>query len=262
MVLQVLRPLWNSQRETGQRVRSAIERTLDHAEAHGLRTGINPARWESLKVLLGASATDYKVTHHKALPFAEVPKFIKALRLREGTAAQALEFLTLTAARTGEVIGATWDEIDFDQKLWSIPAERMKMSRPHRVPLSDRAIAILKALPREDGNPHVFIGTKKGRGLSNMSMSVLLKKRMQYDCTVHGMRSSFRDWCAEMTAYPREVAELALAHLVGTEVERAYLKTDMLDRRKPMMQQWADYCAGKAVTPSATVIPLRGAAHD
>lgn len=262
MVLQVLRPLWNKQRETGQRVRSAIERVLDHAEAHGLREGLNPARWESLKVLLSASATDYKVTHHKAMPFAELPTFLQSLRQRSGTAAAALEFLVLTAARTGEVIGATWDEIDLDQRLWVIEPGRMKMKRPHRVPLSDRAIEILKSVPREYQNPHLFIGAKEGRGLSNMAMQTLLQKRLGIDATVHGMRSSFRDWCAEMTAYPREVAELALAHLVGTEVERAYLKTDMLDRRRQLMSEWAAYCSGKTVTPSATVIPMRSAGHE
>ena len=260
LVLQVLRPLWNSQRETGQRVRSAIERTLDHAEAHGLRTGANPARWEVLKILLGAGAADIKVQHHKALPYEQLPQFMQQLRKREGTAAAGLEFLILTAARTGEVIGAVWDEIDLDQKVWVIPAERMKMSRPHRVPLSDRAVAILKALPREDGNPHVFIGTKKGRGLSNMSMSVLLQKRMKVPATVHGFRSSFRDWTAD-NQYDRNASELALAHLVGKDdTERSYLRTDMLDRRRPMMADWADYCAGKAV--SGNVVPLRSASHD
>jgi len=214
VILQVLRPLWNSKRETGQRVRSAIERVLDHAEAAGLREGVNVARWEVLKVLLGASAADIKVTHHAALPHEQMPKFMKDLRKREGTAAAALEFTILTAARTGETIGATWDEIDLAQKLWVIPAERMKMSRPHRVPLSDRAVAILKALPREDKNPYVFIGAKAGRGLSNMSMSILLQKRMKIDATVHGFRSSFRDWTAD-NAYPRDAAELALAHLVA-----------------------------------------------
>jgi integrase len=262
LVLQVLRPLWNSQRETGQRVRSAIERVLDHAEAHGLRTGTNSARWESLKVLLGASAADYKVTHHKAMPYEELPKFVQQLRKREGTAAAALEFTILTAARTGETIGATWDEIDLDEKLWVIPAERMKMSRPHRVPLSDRAVAILKALPREDKNPYVFIGAKTGRGLSNMSMSILLQKRMKIDATVHGFRSSFRDWTAD-NAYPRDAAELALAHLVGKDdTERSYLRTDMLDRRRHMMADWSDYCSGKTVATGATVIPLRGANHE
>ena len=257
MVLQVLRPLWNSQRETGQRVRSAIERVLDHAEAHGLREGVNPARWEVLKVLLGAGAADIKVTHHKALPYEELPRFMRELRKREGTAAAALEFLILTAARTGEVIGAVWSEIDLKEKLWVVPAVRMKMSRPHRVPLSDRAIAILKALPREDGNPHVFIGTKKGRGISNMSMSVLLQKRMKVDATVHGFRSSFRDWTAD-NEYDRNASELALAHLVGKDdTERSYLRTDMLDRRRPLMQDWADFCDGKTVT--ANVIPMRGA---
>lgn len=259
MVLQVLRPLWNSKRETGQRVRSAIERVLDHAEAAGLREGVNPARWEVLKVLLGASATEHKVTHHAALPYEQLPKFMRDLHKRQGTAAAALEFTILCAARTGETIGAVWDEIDLDQKLWVIPAARMKMSRPHRVPLSARAIAILKALPREDKNPHVFIGTKKGRGLSNMSMSVLLQKRMKVAATVHGFRSSFRDW-AEDNGYPRNASELALAHLVGKDdTERSYLRTDMLDRRKTMMADWAAYCSGKKA--SGNVVPMRGTSH-
>jgi integrase len=191
------------------------------------------------------------------MAYAEVPAFVAQLRKREGVTPKALEFLILTALRTSEVIGATWDEIDFGAGLWTIPAERMKIKRtkdgeerrPHQVPLSKPALAILKAVPREEGNPHVFISrTKPGKGLSNMAMLDLLKNDMGYagKATVHGFRSAFRDWVAEQTNFPGEVAEAALAHTIPNKVEAAYRRTDFLDKRRKLMDAWGDYCTGRA----------------
>ncbi|WP_196800587.1 site-specific integrase [Thioalkalivibrio sp. ALJ16] len=237
-VLEVLQPVWRTRTETASRVRGRMEKVLDYATVSGYRDGSNPARWRgNLDAILPAPSKLKKVRHHRALPWAEVPPFMAALRERSGTAAQALQFLVLTATRSGEVRGATWDEIDLESSTWSIPAERMKAGRTHVVPLSDAALEILEARPDRDGL--VFPGQRGGM-LSDMSLSSVLK-RMQVDATVHGFRSSFRDWVSETTRYPHEVAEMALAHTIPNATERAYRRGDLLEKRRALMDEWAAY---------------------
>lgn len=235
-VLQVLEPVWRTRTETASRVRGRMEKVLDYATVSGFREGDNPARWRgNLDAILPAPSKLKKVQHHRALPWAEVPAFMRALRHRTGTAAQALQFLVLTAVRSGEVRGATWDEIDMDSGTWTIPAERMKAGRQHVVPLSNAALAVLEGCPTRDGL--VFPGQRGGM-LSDMSLSAVLK-RMQVDATVHGFRSSFRDWVSETTRYPHEVAEMALAHTIPNATERAYRRGDLLEKRRALMDEWA-----------------------
>jgi integrase len=219
-VLTVLQPLWTTKPETASRLRGRIERVLDFARARGQRSGENPARWRGhLDALLPKRA---KLTrgHHKALPFDNVPAFMASLREREGIAPRALEFAILTAARSGEVLGARWDEVNLDAALWTVPAARMKGSREHRVPLSERAVDILRQMQQARFSEFVFPGLKRSRPLSGMALEMVLR-RMKVDVTVHGFRSAFRDWAGERTHFPREIAEAALAHLVGDAVERA-----------------------------------------
>jgi integrase len=178
---------------------------------------------------------------------------------REGTAARALEFTILTAARTGEVIDAVWDEIDFEAKVWTVPAGRMKAAKEHRVPLTDRAIDLLASLPREDGNDHIFIGPNKGTGLSNMAMAALLERMKRDDITVHGFRSSFRDWAGNETNYPRDLIETALARIIGNQAERAYRRSDALEKRRRLMETWARYCYSPVKKGDAKVVSLRAA---
>lgn len=198
--------------------------------------------------LLAKSKKVKKVEHHEAMPYADVPAFMAGLRSMESQSARALEFTILTAARTGETIGAQWPEIDFQNKIWVVPGERTKSGREHRVPLTDRAVEILKALPSEDGNPYVFIGARKGRGLSNMAMLELLRGTAGNGFTVHGFRSSFRDWAGEQTNYPRELAEAALAHVLPDKTEAAYSRGDALEKRRRLMTAWAGYCGRPAAT--------------
>ena len=229
-LMTILSPIWSEKPETANRVRNRIGQILDAAKARGLRSGDNPADWRgNLKHLLPAQAKVKSVKHHEALPYAELPAFMVELRQRVGISARALEFTILTAARTGEVVGATWSEIDLRAKVWTVPAARMKGGREHRVPLSKRALEILKALPREDGNAHIFIGAHARKGLSNMSMLELLRG-MREGLTVHGFRSSFRDWASEATSHPRDVVEMALSHAVGDKVEAAYRRGDLFER--------------------------------
>jgi integrase len=199
-----------------------------------------------------------KANHHLALPYTDIPSFIAELRMREGVAARALEFAILTAARSGEVRGTTWSEIDFDVATWTIPAARMKGAREHKVPLSDRAIEILRALPREDGNAFVFIGGRSA-GLSTSALDKVLERMDLKDrATVHGMRSSLRDWCSEMTNYSREVAEMALAHTIPSAVQRAYRRGDLFDKRRRLMADWATYCsATPAADADKNVVPMK-----
>ena len=254
-VLRCLEPIWGSKTETASRVRSRIAGVLDWCIVRGYRTGPNPAEWKShLSNVLPPPGQIQKTKHHAAMPFAELPAFLRELREREGVAARALEFAVLTAARTGEIVGALWNEIDLDTKTWTIPPERMKAQRPHRIPLSDRAVAILESLPAERGNDHVFLGALRGRGLSNMAMLMLLKD-MRPELTTHGFRSSFKDWCSEMTAYPNIVSEAALAHVVADKVEAAYRRGDLFAKRRRMMSDWTKFCAGDA--PGADVVPIR-----
>jgi integrase len=210
--------------------------------------------------VLPARGKAQKTVHHAALPFADLPAFMAALRGREGgVATRALEFTILTAARTGETIGARWDEIDFAEKMWKIPPDRMKAGREHRVPLSDRAIEILQAIPREAKNPFVFIGPRRG-GLSNMAMAAVLKRMNRDDITVHGFRSTFRDWAAERTNYQNQIVEMALAHVVGNKVEAAYRRGDLFNKRRRLMAEWAKFCATQPVQTRDNVIALARAA--
>lgn len=242
-VLQVLEPIWREKPETASRVRGRIEAVLDWAAARRLRSSENPARWRGhLDKLLPAKTKVRAVRHHPAMPFAEVPKFAAELRTKGGISARALEFAILTATRTGEVIGAKWPEIDLDACVWTIPRERMKSGREHRVPLSPRASEILIALPRVKGDEYVFPGGRKGSGLSNMALLELLRDMRGQGLTVHGFRSSFRDWAGEATAFPREVAEAALAHVIGDRAEQAYRRGDALEKRRGLMNDWAVFC--------------------
>ena len=256
LVLKVLRPIWNEKPETASRVRGRIERVLAWATVSEYRQGENPARWRGhLKEMLPAKSKIHKVKPHKAVPYAEVPGFMVDLRHRDSVSARALEFTILSATRTNETIGALWSEIDMKNKVWTIPPGRMKAEREHRVPLSDRAVEILKGLPRE--GKHVFPGGKAGKPLSNMAQLELLKGMIGNGYTVHGFRSSFRDWCKEQTNYPREIAELALAHVVADKSEAAYSRGDALDKRRQLMAAWAKYCASKRAKPGV-VTPIRG----
>jgi integrase len=243
--------LWTAKPETASRLRGRIESILDWARVRGYREGENPARWRGhLDKLLPAPAKVRKVQHHAALPYGELPAFMATLWSQPGVAARALEFAILTAARTGEVIGACWNEIHLGEKLWTVPAARMKAGKEHRVPLSARAIAILEELKplseavdrHGETSPFVFPGGKGGQPFSNMAFLMLLR-RMQYDdLTAHGFRSTFRDWAAERTHFPSEVAEMALAHTVNSKVEQAYRRGDLFDRRRRMMAAWATFC--------------------
>jgi integrase len=249
---------WRVRTTSADRVRNRIELILNFAAARGYRNGENSARWEDLKHILPQPAKLNIVKHHAAVPYADLPALFAQLRKREGVSARALEFLILTAARTGEVNGARWGEIDPSAKLWTVPGSRMKGGREHRVPLSDRAIEILHALPREDNNPFVFVGSKQGTSLSPTAMSVTLARMGPRgdDITVHGFRSTFRDWAAERTNFANHIVEQALAHAIGSKVEAAYRRTDLFDKRRKLMAAWATYCttppakatAGKVVS--------------
>ena len=242
-VLKVLSPIWSTKPETASRLRGRIEAVLDYGKVHGWREGENPARWKGgLEMTLPARAKVRRVEHHAAMPYADVPALLKTLTAAEGVAPLALRFLILTAARTGEAIGARWSELDTASKLWTVPADRMKAGREHRVPLSDQAREVLKALPRI--SDWVFPGRKPKSGLSNMALLQTLRRLDKGNITAHGFRSSFRDWAAEQTAVPREVIESALAHTIGSKVEAAYLRSDLLDKRRGLMADWGQHCAG------------------
>ena len=264
LVLKCIEPHWQTKAVTMSRVRARIESVLDWATVRGYRSGDNPARWKGhLAEVLAPPRAIAKVAHHPALPFAELPAFLAELRQHEGVSARALEILILTAARTSEVNGARWDEIDLDGATWTIPANRMKSKREHRVPLSHRALEILRDLPREDDNPFVFIGSKQGTSLSATAMFVTLARMKRNDITVHGFRSTFRDWAAERTNYPNHVVEMALAHAIGDKVEASYRRGDLLDKRKRLMAEWCKFCVtpppAKATTDKDKVVPLHGA---
>ena len=240
LVMKVLEPMWLRTPELASHVRGRIELILDWAAARGYRQGDNPARWRGhLDKLLPAKAKVAPVVHHPALPYADLPEFMALLRERDATAARVLEFVILTAARSGEALGMKWCEVDFLNRVWVVPAERMKAAREHRVPLSEAALALLDKLPRD--SEYVFSSGHRSR-LSPMAMHALLIRMKRTDITIHGFRSSFRDWAAERTNYPSEVAELALAHNVGNKVEAAYRRTDMFERRRRLMADWATFC--------------------
>lgn len=241
-VLACLEPIWHIKTETASRVRGRIETVLDWATVRKYRQGENPARWKGhLDKVLAAPTKVAKTEHHRALPIDDMPKFVADLRQRDGIAARALEFTILTATRSGEVRGATWSEIDLDAKVWTVPPERMKAGKEHRVPLSDAAVKLLEALPRMAGTNLVFPGSK-GQPLSDMTLSAVMR-RMEVDAVPHGFRSTFRDWCGDRTHYPRDMAEAALAHTLSSAVEAAYRRSDALEKRREMMQDWATYCA-------------------
>jgi integrase len=244
-VVRVLEPIWKGKTETASRLRGRIEKVLGWAQVRGFRTGDNPARWRGhLEELFAAKG---RAKHHDALPYAELPVFLAELGQVDQGVARALEFLILTAARSGEVLGAAWDEIDFAAKTWTIPAERMKAGKAHKVPLSDRAVEILRSLPRTDAR--VFPGYAKGM--------LRLLKDLRPDATVHGFRSTFRDWAAERTNFPREVCEMALAHAIPDAVEAAYRRGDLFEKRRRLMADWATWCS-RPVPTGATVMALHG----
>ena len=238
-LLQILRPIWMTKSETAGRVRGRIEAVLDAAKVRGFRVGENPAAWRGNLALLLAKQKTGPKRHHPAMPYENVPALMVRLRGLPGDAAQALQLLILTAARTSEVLNATWSEFDLDSGLWTVPAARMKAGREHRVPLSEPVVELLRARQTADGL--VFPGASPTTPMSNMAMAMLLRRLKLTDVTVHGFRSSFRDWVGETTSYPREIAEQALAHQIGSEVERAYRRGDALEQRRGMMSDWAAY---------------------
>jgi integrase len=255
LVMKALHPIWTEKTETASRLRGRIESILGWATTSGYRQGDNPARWRGhLQNLLAAPEKVRKVEHHPALPWREIGGFMVDLRAREGIAARALELAILTAARSGEVRGMRWDELD--GKVWTIPANRMKAGREHRVPLSSAVLSLLERMPRV--GDYVFPGAKKGSLLSDMSLTAVLRRMGHEDITVHGFRSTFRDWCAESTNFPREVAEHALAHQLPDKVEAAYRRGDLIEKRILLMQAWADFCAKDFRTYSA--VPIRNIA--
>lgn len=241
-VLKVLRPIWRTKAETARRIRGRIERVLDAAKAAGERTGENPARWRGHLSELLSKPEKLQRGHHKAMPYKEVPAFMKQLRTINSISALAVEFTVLTAARSGETRCATWSEIQDD--VWTVPANRAKGGREHRVPLVPRALEILKAVKKLRLSDLIFPGAKDKTPLSDMSLSAVLR-RMEVDATIHGFRSSFRDWAGDATDYPRELTEAALAHLVGDETERAYRRGDALEKRRALMADWAAHCGSE-----------------
>lgn len=248
-ILSVLKPIWVKKTETAKRVQGRIENILDFATAHKWRDSMNPARWRGhLDKLLPKPTSVQKVEHHPAMPYDEVPLFIKELKEKPGVSALALQFLILTACRTGEVIGALWSEIDFEAAIWTVPAVRMKSKRDHRVPLCAELVAILNAVPRVVNNPYIFFGQRQGRPISNLAMLQLMRG-MGYGVggnrggyVPHGFRSSFRDWAGEESSFPRDVCEMALAHVIENRVEAAYRRGDLFDKRRKMMEEWAEWC--------------------
>jgi len=260
LILKIIEPIWKDQYQTASRVRGRVASVLDWATVRGYRAGDNPARWRGhLSEALPAKGDFTKVEHHAALPYADVPAFVTQLSLHQGIPPRAMEFLILAAARTSEVLSARWSEFDFGKRIWTIPPDRMKARKEHRVPLSDRMIKILKALPREAGaDGIIFISSKAGAPLAKNTLSKLVSKMMGIDTTVHGFRSSFRTWAAESTAFPREVIEAALAHATGNAVELAYQRSDVLEKRRQLMEKWSAFVA----TPrrkTGTVTPIRKA---
>ena len=255
-ILKVLEPIWTVKTETATRVRQRLEYILNWATVSGYRSGDNPARWKGhLDAVLPAPTKIKKVTHFKALPWQEVGQFMQELRKRKGMSARCLEFVILTACRSGEARQAVWDEFDLENAIWTIPSSRTKTNKEHRVPLSDAALSILKEAPRFEGSEYVFTSTKGGP-LSDMSLSMLCRK-MKVDVVPHGFRSSFRDWAAESTNYPREVVEMALGHAIESKVEAAYRRGDLLQKRSRLMQDWAGFCS--KVHEPGKVLPINQA---
>ena len=255
LVVRCVEPIWLSKTETASRLRGRIEAVLDWAAVRGYREGDNPARWRGhLDKLLPRPSQVARVKHHSALPYTEIGAFMQELRTNEGIASRALEFTILTAVRTNEVIQAHWSEIDLDQSIWHVPAERMKSKRSHRVPLSPAAVMVLEAVKGRD-RTFVFPGHKCNSHLSNAAMMKVLKRLGRTGMTVHGFRSTFRDWCAESTNHPAYVAEMALAHVLRDKTEAAYRRGDLLAKRTRLMADWAKYCSKQA--EPAAIVPIR-----
>lgn len=256
-VLAVLEPIWSNKTETATRLRGRLESVLDWAIARDYRAEPNPAKWKgNLQPLLAAPGKIARKGHHAAMPVGDMGAFMRDLRQQAGTGARALEFVILTAARSGEVRGAIWEEIDLQAKVWTVPGDRMKMGKEHRVPLSDDAISLLHALPRMANNSLVFPAPRGGQ-LSDMTLTAVTR-RMGAAAVPHGFRSTFRDWCAERTNYPRDVAEMALAHAIGDRVEAAYRRGDLFDKRTRLMTEWAAFCTN--VETKGTVIGINSKA--
>jgi integrase len=241
-VVEVLKPLWTTTPETAERLRGRIEAVLDSAKAKGLRSGENPARWRGHLALILPKRQRLTRGHHAALPYRKMAGFMAQLRQHDSIGAKALEFCVLTAARSGEVLGASWDEVSPKEKIWIVPPERMKAAREHRIPLSPRAMAILRSLRAAKAGSFIFRGQKQDQPLSSMAMAMQLRRMGRGDITVHGFRSSFRDWVWEETDFPRELAEQALAHTLQNKAEAAYRRGDAIEKRRAMMEAWADFC--------------------
>ena len=259
-VMAALEPIWRIKAETASRLRGRIEAILDYAKARGWRSGENPARWRGhVANMLPPKTKTQPVQHHAALPWQEIGGFVAALQGQPGLAAQALLLTILAASRSSEVLCAKWDEIDMTKAVWTIPGGRMKAGREHRVPLSEPTLAVLQSLfplRNNEAGGWVFPGVRKGRPLSNMAMEMLLRRMGRADVTVHGFRSTFRDWAAETTAHSGDVAEAALAHVVGNKVEAAYRRGDLFEKRRKLMEDWAAFCSRPAQA-DATVTPIR-----
>jgi integrase len=253
-VLSVLKPIWLEKPETASRLRGRIEKVLDAAKAKGHREGENPARWRGHLDHLLPRPSKLTRGHHAAMAYEAVPAFIGQLRDREATAALALEFCILTAARTGEVLGAKWSEIDLEKKLWTVPPARMKAGREQRVPLPPRAISILESLAQTKVGEHVFTGQQTDKPMSSMAMEMMLRRMKVQDATVHGFRSSFRDWAGNESSFPREIIEAALAHVIGDKAEQAYRRGDALEKRRRLMETWAAYCEPRTM---GNIVQLR-----
>ena len=261
-ILRTVEPLWQERTVTADRVRNRIESVIDWCVVRGHRpAGTNPARWRGhLDQVLPAVRKVAKPQHHAAIAYSELPAFMAELRLQKGIAATALQFTVLTAARAGEVLGAKWSEIDLANKVWTIPAERMKRPKEHRVPLAPQALELLRNVAREDNNPYVFIGMRSGSGLSGMVFFRLLQRMKRADVTTHGFRSAFSDWAYETTVHSNHTIEISLAHAVGNDVEKAYRRGDMIAKRVRLMTDWAKFCASKPVVKVAdNVVPMHGA---
>ncbi len=243
-ILKILNPIWGKKSETAARIRMRIEGVLDFAKSNGWRESDNPARWRGHLANILPTRKKLQRGHHPAMDFHALPAFWENLERKEALAARALQLLILTASRTSEILKATWDEFDLDNSLWVIPAERMKAKRDHRIPLTSEAVAILGPLLENRISDYVFPGQNPNKPLSGMSMEMLLRRMKIKGVTVHGFRSTFRDWCGDETSFPREIAEAALAHKVGSDVEQAYRRSDALEKRRRLMQAWADYCTG------------------
>lgn len=258
-ITNIVEPHWATKNETINRVRNRIELVLDWATVRKLRQGDNPARWKgNLDKLLAERSIVAPVTGHKALPASELYGFMEALKSVPGTSARCLEFVALTACRSGEARLATWEEIDTASRTWAIPGPRMKSGRPHNVPLSDDVVALLEALPRVEGSKLIFPGAKKGKPLSDMSLSAVMR-RMGVDAVPHGLRASFSSWCASSTAYPAEVREMALAHAIGNDTVAAYQRSDLFEKRRNLMADWAKFLSTAPVVGD-NVVQIRGAA--